>query len=167
MSQRARPHSSTAAPLLRAVHWAVRLCVCASVPAVPACGRAEWHQADERLNFAAQAAREDGFVPMRGPHNTFATFSDSGTTTWRVQLEPHQAYFITAACAPACGSLDFTIAESDSGATVADTSAGPAPRLVYTPERGSLVLRFRHGPCASGRCRWIAQVYERRTAPPQ
>ena len=129
------------------------------------CGRAEWHQADERLNFAAQAAREGGFVPMPGPHNAFGTFSDSGSTTWRLHVEPGQPYFLAAACAPSCDRLDFAIADSTGAAALADTSAGPAPRLEFTPANGDLSVTVTHGPCHSGRCRWIAQVYQRRSAP--
>jgi hypothetical protein len=134
------------------------------VTAVLACGRADWHQADERLNFAAEAAREDGFMPMRGPHNSFGTFSNSGSTTWRVHVEPNQPYFLAAACAPSCSNLDFTVVEANDSA-FADTSAGPAPRLVFTPSEGNLRVTISHGPCQSGRCRWIAQVYTRPTAP--
>jgi hypothetical protein len=129
------------------------------------CGRADWHQADERLNFAADAAREDGFVPMRGPHNSFGTFSDAGSTTWRVHVDPRQPYFLAAACAPACDSLNFSIVDANHHEAFADTSAGPAPRLAFTPIEGNLRVTITHGPCHTGRCRWIAQVYERRTAP--
>jgi hypothetical protein len=101
---------------------------------------------------------------MRGPHNSFGTFSDSGSTTWRVHVEPNQPYFLAAACAPSCGSLDFTVVEANDSA-VADTSAGPTPRLVFTPNDGSLSVTISHGPCRSGRCRWITQVYERHSAP--
>lgn len=129
------------------------------------CGRAEWHEADARLNMAATAAREDGFIPMNGPHNTFGTFHDSGSTTWRVHLEPRQPYFVAAACAPSCGSLDFRIVDSNHDEAFVDSSAGPAPRLVFTPVEGNLRFTFTYGPCQSSRCRWVAQVYQRRPAP--
>jgi len=129
------------------------------------CGRAEWHEADARLNLAATAAREEGYAPMRGPHNTFGTFSDAGSATWRVHLEPHQSYFLAAACAASCDSLNFSIVDSNHDEAFADTSAGPAPRLVFTPVEGNLRVTFSHGPCHSGRCRWIAQVYQRPAAP--
>jgi hypothetical protein len=136
------------------------------VPALLGCGRADWHLADERLNLAVGAAREDGFVPMRGPHNTFGTFSDAGSQTWRVHLDPHQPYFLAAACAPSCDSLNFQITDSNHDEVFADTSAGPTPRLMFTPIEGNLRVTFTHGPClGGGRCRWIAQLYERRTAP--
>lgn len=142
-----------------------RLGVLASALLLVGCGRAEWHQADERLNFAAQAAREDGFAPMRGPHNTFGTFTDSGSTTWRVHLEPRQEYFLAAACAASCDSLNFRLTDSNNDEAFADTSVGPAPRLVFTPVEGNLRVTFTHGSCHSGRCRWIGQVYARRSAP--
>jgi len=142
-----------------------RLGVLASVLLV-SCGRAEWHQADARLNLAAMAAREDGFIPMPGPHNTFGTFSSAGSSTWRVHLEPRQEYFLAAACAASCDSLDFQIVDSNHAEVFNDTTAGPAPRLMFMPIEGNLRITFTHGPCHSGRCRWIAQVYERRSPNP-
>ena len=156
----------TGAPGHRGTLWlAVRLCVCALVPAVLACGRAQWREADANLNAAAAAARADGFEPMNGQHNTFGAFTDSGSTTWRVHLTPRQPYFIAAACTAGCDALDFTIANSNATESFADTSAGPTPRLVFTPGEGNLRVTISHGPCHGGRCRWIAQIYTRPTAP--
>ena len=162
MKQRALTHGRTAAQKLRAASWTVRLCVCASLAS---CGRAQWREADANLNAAAAAARADGFEPMNGQHNTFGAFTDSGSTTWRVHLTPRQPYFVAAACTAGCDALDFTIVDSDATEAFADTSAGAAPRLLFTPAQGNLRITFRHDRCIGGRCRWIAQVYARPTAP--
>jgi len=130
------------------------------------CGRAEWREADANLNAAAQAARADGFVPMAGPHNTFGDFAGRGAVAWRVHLEAHQPYFLAAACTNGCDTLDFDIREPHGGNFAADTSAGPAPRLLFTaPEEGDYRVTFRYGTCGTDRCRWVAQLYDRPASP--
>lgn len=130
---------------------------------VAGCGRAEWREADARLTAAAEAARADGFVPLAGPHNTFGDFASRGEVAWRVHLEAHQPYFIAAACSPGCDTLDFTVAEPHGAELARDTSAGATPRLVLqAPEEGDYRVTFQYGRCAVERCRWVAQVYERR-----
>lgn len=131
--------------------------------AAVACGRAQWREADEHLNAAAQDARSAGFEPMAGAHNTFGDFSSHGEVPWRVHLEAHQSYFIAAACTSGCDTLDFTVAEPHGAQLAADTSSGPVARLTLdAPEEGDYRFTFRYGHCAVAKCRWVAQVYARR-----
>jgi hypothetical protein len=126
------------------------------------CGRAEWREADARLNEAAQAARADGFSPMSGPHNTFGTFKDSGTVKWRVHLEAHESYFIAAGCTTACESLHFDIREPHGEMVATDTATGPSPRVAFTPpEEGDFQILIHHGRCTGDECRFVAQVYSK------
>lgn len=129
-----------------------------------ACGRAEWREADTRLASAAQAAREQGFVPLSGPHNTFGDFASHGEVAWRVSLDSGRSYFLAAACTTGCDTLDFSIADPRGGELARDSSAGNAPRLVFTPPvEGDYRVTFRYGACTAERCRWIAQLYDRRS----
>jgi hypothetical protein len=131
------------------------------------CGREQWREADMKLNESAQAARDSGFAPMAGPHNTFGTFQDSGSATWRVHLEAHQPYFIAAGCTEGCSDLHFAIREPH-GETVATDSAAArsAPRLVFTAaEEGDYQIAIQHGRCAVSECRYVAQIYSKRATP--
>ena len=128
------------------------------------CGHAEWREADTRLASAAQAARDLGFVPMSGPNNTFGDFASHGEVAWRVSLDPGRSYFLAAACTTGCATLDFSIADPRGGELARDSSAGTAPRLVFTPPvEGDYRVTFRYGACSAERCRWIAQLYDRRS----
>ena len=132
-----------------------------------ACGREQWREADTKLNEAAQAARDSGFVPLAGPHNTFGTFRDSGSAAWRVHLEAHTPYFIAAACTAGCTDLHFAIREPH-GETVATDSAAAsaAPRLLFTAaEEGDYQVAIQYGRCTADACRYVAQIYSKRTTP--
>jgi hypothetical protein len=138
------------------------LCVCALLVS---CGRTQWREADARLFAATQAARTQGYVPLSGPHNTFGDFASAGSVAWRTHLDEHTTYFVAAACTEGCDTLDFVIAEPQGHELSADTSAGPAPRLMFTtPEEGDYRVTFRFGHCRTERCRWVAQVYAKTTA---
>lgn len=140
-----------------------RAAVIALALASAACGREQWREADAHLNTAAQDARNAGFQPMSGPHNTFGDFTSRGEVPWRVHLEAHQDYFIAATCTAGCDTLDFTVAEPH-GAQAADTSSGGVARLMLqAPEEGDYRITFRYGMCAVAKCRWVAQVYEKAT----
>jgi hypothetical protein len=133
---------------------------------VAACGHAEWREADARLDEAAQAAKADGFTPMSGPHNTFGTFTDSGTVAWRIHLEAHQPYFIAAACTAGCESVRFSVKEPHGETVASDTATGPTPRLVFTaPEEGDYQVMIKHGRCTGEQCRFVAQVYQKKGTP--
>ena len=124
------------------------------------CGRAEWREADARLNETAEAARAGGYAPMSGPHNTFGAFRDSGTVTWRVHLEAHQPYFIAAACTGGCADFHFSVREPHGEIVATDTASGVSPRLQFTPpEEGDFQVLVHHGRCNAEQCRFVAQVY--------
>ena len=128
-----------------------------------ACGRAEWREADTRLGAAAQAARDQGFVPLSGPNNTFGDFASHGEVVWRVNLDAGRTYFLAASCTTGCDTLDFDITDQRGSEMARDTSSGSSPRLVFTPPAdGDYRVTFHYGSCAAERCRWIAQVYEQR-----
>jgi len=132
------------------------------------CGRAEWRAADAALNAAAEEARSQGYQPLAGPYNTFGDFAARGEVGWRVHLEAHQRYFIAAACTPGCDTLDFAVHEPHGSEVARDTSAGASPRLeLEAPEEGDFHITFSYGACgdAAQRCRWIAQIYQRRSNP--
>ncbi len=126
------------------------------------CGREQWREADARLNTAAQAAREQGYAPLSGPHNTFGDFASAGSVTWRTHLDAGRRYFIAAACTTGCDTLDFTLDEPAGRRIAADTTQGPTPRPMFvSPEEGDYHVNFRFGRCLAEHCRWVAQVYQR------
>ena len=124
------------------------------------CGRAQWRDADTKLNAAAETARAAGFQPLSGPHNTFGMFTAAGDSEWRVHLEAHQQYFLAAACTTGCDSIAFTVREPHGDLVGTDTSGGPIARLqLTTTEEGDYRVWFTHGGCTRQDCRWVAQVY--------
>ena len=132
--------------------------------AAAACGREQWREADAHLNTASQDARDSGFAPMSGPHNTFGDFTSHGEVPWRVHLEAHQPYFIAAVCTSGCDTLDFTVTEPHGSPLAADTGSGGVARLLLqAPEEGDYRVTFRYGKCAVAKCRWVAQVYAKET----
>lgn len=142
----------------------VRKALLLLIVAVAACGRAEWREADERLNASVQDARGAGFEPLAGPYNTFGAFREAGTTSWRVHLEAHADYVIAAACTTGCDSLGFELAEPHGTTVATDSAAGPLARADYSAtEEGDFTVTFTYGACAVERCRWVAQVYSRRS----
>jgi hypothetical protein len=144
---------------------ALRPAAAALALTLAACGRAEWREADARLNEAASAARAAGFVPMAGPHNSFGAFTAADSTVWRTHLEAHQPYVLVAACTAGCGALDFSLREPHGGLVGADTTAAPTPRLAFTaPEEGDYRVTLRWGAGAAPSCRWVVQVYAQRPA---
>jgi hypothetical protein len=145
---------SPQSPSRQVARWALLLCLSTS------CGRAQWRDADARLNEAVKDARAAGYQPLAGPHNTFGAFTAAGESEWRVQLEAHASYFLAAACTAGCDSLAFVVRDPHGAMIGADTSGGPIGRLqLTTAAAGDFSIRFAHGRCAEAGCRWVAQLY--------
>ncbi len=128
-----------------------------------ACGVSGWRDASERLEASVAAARALGYAPPAGPFNDFGVFSAPGSTRATFALAGGGDYFVAAACSGACESLDFDVLGPDGAVVATDTGPGATPRLVLRPPAdGGYTLVVRHGRCPEPRCRWVAQVYQRR-----
>jgi hypothetical protein len=126
------------------------------------CGRMQWREVDARLRRVSERARQEGFAALAGRNNEFGTFTDSGTVRWSVELDPLRPYFLAAVCTEHCRGLNLTVSLPDSTLIAQDSSGAPDARVTFiAPIGGTYPVRLRLAGCASGTCRWAAQLYAR------
>ena len=139
-----------------------RVAAVAALLGLAGCGRLQWREVDARLRHVSERARQTGFAALAGRNNEFGAFSDSGTVRWAVTLDPLRPYFLAAVCTEHCRGLDLTVSMPDSTLIAQDSSGAPDARVMFiAPVEGTYPVRLRIAGCASGTCRWAAQLYTR------
>ena len=134
----------------------------AALVALAGCGRVQWREVDVRLRQVSERARQGGFAALAGRNNEFGTFRDSGTVRWTVELDPLRPYFLAAVCTEHCRGLDLTVSLPDTTLIAQDSSGALDARVMFiSPIGGTYPVRLRLAGCASGTCRWAAQLYTR------
>ena len=121
----------------------VRLCVCASFVA---CGRAQWREADTRLNARRGAGPFGRLRTTRGPPQHLRRLRLGGHGHLAHAPRGAAVLLHRRGCSSGCDTLDFSLAEPQGRQLAADTTAGPTPRLTFTtPEEGDYHVTFHFG----------------------